>query len=108
LAIADAYDVMIHGRVYKAACNCESALVELKKNAGTQFDPEIVDLFIKTCKWRIRSIFADMFAFRRLVCNLDDLTKNIAGSKFNSRKEALFMSCHKSEGGWRRLHRRRL
>jgi len=50
LAIADAYDVMIHGRVYKAACNCESALVELKKNAGTQFDPEIVDLFIKTCK----------------------------------------------------------
>jgi diguanylate cyclase (GGDEF)-like protein/PAS domain S-box-containing protein len=50
LAVVDAFDVMTHGRVYRAACDTESAIAELKKNAGTQFDPKIVDLFIKTCK----------------------------------------------------------
>jgi HD-GYP domain-containing protein (c-di-GMP phosphodiesterase class II) len=31
LAVADAYDVMTHGRVYKAACDTGSAIVEFKK-----------------------------------------------------------------------------
>lgn len=48
LAVADAYDVMIQGRVYKLPLSHEEAIAELKRNAGTQFDPQIVDLFIKT------------------------------------------------------------
>jgi PAS domain S-box/diguanylate cyclase (GGDEF) domain len=46
LAVIDAYDVMIHGRVYREACNMEEAITELKQNKGTQFDPKIVDLFV--------------------------------------------------------------
>lgn len=46
LAIADAYDAMTNDRVYRSAMSREEALIELKKNAGTQFDPQIVELFI--------------------------------------------------------------
>lgn len=45
LAVADAYDVMIQGRIYKAARSVAEALSELEQNAGTQFDPQIVELF---------------------------------------------------------------
>lgn len=46
ITIADAYDVMINERVYKKALSVEEALKELKNNAGTQFDPMLVSLFI--------------------------------------------------------------
>jgi len=46
LAIADAYDVMINDRPYRKAMSKKQALLELRKNAGVQFDPYIVDKFI--------------------------------------------------------------
>jgi response regulator RpfG family c-di-GMP phosphodiesterase len=45
VAVADAYHAMTHDRPYKNARDHESALRELRTNAGTQFDPEIVNLF---------------------------------------------------------------
>lgn len=45
--IADAYDAMTSDRSYRPARPMEYAVEELKKNAGTQFDPEIVSLFIE-------------------------------------------------------------
>ena len=47
LAVADAYDVMISGRVYQPAYTREESIAELLRNAGTQFDPVIVKLFIQ-------------------------------------------------------------
>ena len=46
LAIADAYDSMVTDRVYRKSCTSEQALAELKRCAGTQFDPELVERFI--------------------------------------------------------------
>lgn len=34
-------------RPYRKALSVEEAIEELKKNAGKQFDPELVDIFIK-------------------------------------------------------------
>jgi diguanylate cyclase (GGDEF)-like protein len=45
VAVADAYHAMIHDRPYKTARDHQEALGELRLNAGTQFDPEIVNLF---------------------------------------------------------------
>lgn len=46
IAVADAYDAMTSDRPYRKAMDQESALNELKENAGTQFDPNIVEIFL--------------------------------------------------------------
>jgi putative nucleotidyltransferase with HDIG domain len=45
VAVADAYDAMIHDRPYKRAISHEAAIAELRRHAGTQFDPELVESF---------------------------------------------------------------
>ena len=47
LSIADAYDVMTHGRPSRKPMSRERALNEIKKGAGTQFAPELVDVFLE-------------------------------------------------------------
>jgi diguanylate cyclase (GGDEF)-like protein len=47
LSIADSYDAMTQDRVYRKAVGKEDAIAELRCNAGTQFDPELVEIFIK-------------------------------------------------------------
>jgi len=45
-AVADAYDAMTSKRAYRDPLPESAAVDELEKNAGTQFDPEIVRVFI--------------------------------------------------------------
>jgi diguanylate cyclase (GGDEF)-like protein/PAS domain S-box-containing protein len=52
LNIADAYDAMISDRSYRKALSAKEALAELQKNAGTQFDPELVKVFISALYFR--------------------------------------------------------
>jgi diguanylate cyclase (GGDEF)-like protein/putative nucleotidyltransferase with HDIG domain len=48
LAVADAFDAMTSSRPYRSGrLSTEEALEELKRCAGKQFDPEIVDVFVK-------------------------------------------------------------
>ncbi len=46
-AIADAYDAMTSDRAYRRALPHEVAIGEIDRCAGTQFDPELADLFVK-------------------------------------------------------------
>jgi diguanylate cyclase (GGDEF)-like protein/PAS domain S-box-containing protein len=46
LAVADAFDAMTQDRVYRKALPLDDALTEIERNAGTQFDPEIAELFV--------------------------------------------------------------
>jgi diguanylate cyclase (GGDEF)-like protein len=45
IAVCDAFDAMISNRPYSAAKSTEEALAELRRCAGTQFDPSIVAVF---------------------------------------------------------------
>src|SRR6185295_17291786 len=47
VSIADAYDAMIQDRPYKRAVTHADAMSELHRYAGTQFDPELVEVFDK-------------------------------------------------------------
>lgn len=47
LAVAEAYDIMIHGSLYKDSFHEAVAVKELVDNSGTQFDGEIVKIFIE-------------------------------------------------------------
>jgi len=47
VAVVDAYDAMISPRPYRNSLSMKEAIEELKINSGTQFDPEIVEVFLK-------------------------------------------------------------
>ena len=47
VSIADAYDAMIQDRPYKRAIDHEQAIEELRRHAGSQFDPTLVDIFVR-------------------------------------------------------------
>ncbi len=46
IAVADAFDSMTSTRAYRRATRIPDAIAELRKGAGTQFDPKIVDAFV--------------------------------------------------------------
>jgi diguanylate cyclase (GGDEF)-like protein len=45
VSIVDAYEAMIGGRPYRAAISHGAAIEELRRQAGVQFDPELVEVF---------------------------------------------------------------
>jgi HD-GYP domain-containing protein (c-di-GMP phosphodiesterase class II) len=46
VCIADAYDAMTTDRAYRKAMRHEAALHELERCSGSQFDPELIELFL--------------------------------------------------------------
>jgi putative two-component system response regulator len=46
VAVADAFDAMTHDRPYRGARSIAQALAELKRCAGSQFDPDVLDAFM--------------------------------------------------------------
>ena len=45
IAVCDSFDAIVEGRPYRAARNLPWALAELRRCAGTQFDPRVVEAF---------------------------------------------------------------
>jgi len=51
LAVADAYDAMTSERPYREAMSDETACIEIERCKGIQFDPRVVDAFLRTTKF---------------------------------------------------------
>ncbi len=50
IAIADAFDAITSDRHYKSFLSTEHALEEIERNAGTQFDPQLAQAFVRVVK----------------------------------------------------------
>lgn len=47
IAVADTFDALTSDRAYRKGMNFEQAIEIIKENSGTQFDPKVVESFIK-------------------------------------------------------------
>ena len=47
MSVADTFDAMTSNRPYRKALPLKKAISELKRNAGTQFDPQVVEVFLE-------------------------------------------------------------
>ena len=47
VAIVDAFDAMTNDRAYRSAMTKGEAIEEIRRNSGTQFDPEVARVFIE-------------------------------------------------------------
>jgi HD-GYP domain-containing protein (c-di-GMP phosphodiesterase class II) len=70
-AVADAYDAMTSDRVYQTRKSYDTALLELTRCAGHQFDPEVVEAFalIQPNSWLDAAIATDENGFRIWPCS---------------------------------------
>ncbi len=50
ICVADSYYAMTTDRPYRRAMTKDQALLEIRKNAGSQFDPEVVEIFLSVVR----------------------------------------------------------
>ncbi|MEV4289321.1 HD domain-containing phosphohydrolase [Nonomuraea bangladeshensis] len=54
IAVADAFDSMTTDRTYRSPRSIHEAVMELRKGAGSSFDPQIVEAFVSTLQTRTK------------------------------------------------------
>jgi HD-GYP domain-containing protein (c-di-GMP phosphodiesterase class II) len=59
ICVADCFDAMTSSRTYRKALPLEVALTELRRCAGTQFDPMLTDAFLRIGADRFRELLTD-------------------------------------------------
>ena len=47
LSVVDSYDAMTNDRVYRKALSETDAVAEIVRNSGSQFDPNITEIFVQ-------------------------------------------------------------
>jgi len=66
VAVADTFDAMTSKRPYKSVIDSESAIAEIKKCSGSQFDPKIVDAFVQRFrKGKIEPLLQNYYAIEK-------------------------------------------
>ncbi|NTV29029.1 MAG: GAF domain-containing protein [Candidatus Omnitrophica bacterium] len=53
MAVVDAFESMVQGRPYRKRLLLEDALKEIRRSAGSHFDPKVVDVFLKLSEQKL-------------------------------------------------------
>ncbi len=78
VCIVDAFDAMVSDRVYRKGRPVEEAFAELKRCAGTQFDPKLVERFIDLkVGWRLDSRYCYSEGVDRSAVRIGHLTERM-------------------------------
>ena len=93
LSVVDSFFAMISPRPYRPARTEEQALVELNRAAGTQFDPEVVEHFVRVIEERYRKSGE---GFRREIAVVDDDFGALELMRFNFEREGYTVRCFRS------------
>jgi hypothetical protein len=80
LTIADAFDAMVSDRVYRKGRSHDEAFVELRRCAGTQFDPELVERFIQIVQAQDRSRNQPVGVSKTAALNVGVQVERLAGA----------------------------
>ncbi len=75
LAVADTFDAIMSDRPYRRGRSFMTAVSELVRFKGTQFDPEIVDWFLKVLR-EGKVNFKEMYGQSEDISQLEELTRN--------------------------------
>jgi HD-GYP domain-containing protein (c-di-GMP phosphodiesterase class II) len=76
IAVADAYDAMTSPRPYRSSLSNEDAIKTLRKGAGKQWDPVVVDAFIQTLKRESRMLASDVIQKQLILGEYSDSGSN--------------------------------
>jgi HD-GYP domain-containing protein (c-di-GMP phosphodiesterase class II) len=68
--VVDSYDAMTNTRSYNIVKTGREALEEIKKYSGTQYDPEIVDVFIQIINEENKARIEKEIKEKKVVVNL--------------------------------------
>jgi HD-GYP domain-containing protein (c-di-GMP phosphodiesterase class II) len=59
ICLADCFDAMTSSRTYRKALPLEVALCEIRRCSGTQFDPALAEVFLRTSPDGFRELLSD-------------------------------------------------
>jgi HD-GYP domain-containing protein (c-di-GMP phosphodiesterase class II) len=59
ICLADCFDAMTSSRTYRKAMPLEAALTEIRRCSGTQFDPELAEVFLGIPIEQVKSLLHD-------------------------------------------------
>jgi diguanylate cyclase (GGDEF)-like protein len=75
IAVCDAFDAMTTNRPYQPAVPLDDALAELRRCAGTQFDPHVVEVFCEEAESVLRDVEANALREDPIESPADDLAE---------------------------------
>ncbi len=78
IALADTYDAMTSTRPYRQGLSHETALEEIKRCAGSQFDPEVVEIFVKISE-KCKNITEDIEFTNDNIINISGIKSMVDG-----------------------------
>lgn len=99
--IADAFDAMSSDRVYRKALPADVIRSELVKGRGTQFDPEMLDVFLKLydngeLNYDDEKLSSNM---EEIIADIDEFTESIYGDGTRpDRKNSFALICEHMRG----------